>query len=208
MKVILLENVVGLGKAGDIKSVKDGYARNYLLPQRMADVATRAKESYLHKIQERLAKKALASLESSRELKEALEKVELLIEVKAGDEGKLFGSVTNADISDALSGKGFTIEKKKVVNQHIKTVGMHTVKIKLDEGVTAEVKLKVQDPNHPDMVASEVKEEVAAERKALAVPSKATTEGFFNEDEDEEEDDFEDEKVEVNTAEEGTEDQE
>lgn len=153
MRVILLENVIGLGKAGDIKNVRDGYARNYLLPQRLADVATRAKESYLHKLQERLAKKAALLLETSRGLQEQLQQIELLIEVKAGDEGKLFGSVTNADIAAALNAKGFAIEKKKIVNQHIKTVGVHTIRIKLDEGVTAEVSLRVQDPNHPDMVA-------------------------------------------------------
>ncbi len=157
MKVILLDNVIGLGKAGDIKKVKDGYARNFLIPQQMAEIATRAKESYLKKMQERLAKKAQALLETSRAVKEKVESLSVTIEVKAGEEGKLFGSVTNHDIAVALEAQGYDIKKNKIVTPHIKSVGEHVVKVKLDEGVTAELKVKVMDPNHPDLVASEEK---------------------------------------------------
>jgi large subunit ribosomal protein L9 len=143
MKVILLENVVGLGKAGDIKNVADGYARNYLIPKKLAEVATRKKEEQLKLLSKKLAEKAKKFYENALSMKEALEKEEIEIKVKAGEEGKLFGSVTNSDVARVLKEKGFDIDKRRILLDPVKLLGEYTVKIKLDEGVVASIKLKV-----------------------------------------------------------------
>ncbi len=143
MKVILLDNVIGLGKAGDIKNVRDGYARNFLLPQKVAEVATKSKEKHLQRIASALSVKAKKFYDDAVAIKEAVEKEEIEIKAKAGEEGKLFGSITSADISLILINKGFDIEKKKILLEHIKTIGDHTARIRLDEGVVAAIKIKV-----------------------------------------------------------------
>ncbi len=143
MRVILLENVVGLGKAGEIKNVKDGYARNYLIPKKLVEVATKNKEEYLAKLAEKLKEKAKKFYEDAVSLKETLEKESLEIKAKAGEEGKLFGSITNSDIALVLKEKGYDIDKRKIMVDHIKVLGEHTVRIKLDEGVVATIPLKV-----------------------------------------------------------------
>lgn len=143
MKVILLDNVVGLGRAGDIKVVKDGYARNFLIPQKFVEVATKGKEKHLERITAALSVKAKQYYEEALSLKERVEKEEIEIHAKAGEEGKLFGSITNTDLSKLFLDKGFDIDKKKILLDHIKVIGEHTARIKLDEGVIASVKIKV-----------------------------------------------------------------
>lgn len=143
MKVILLDNVVGLGRAGDIKNVKDGFARNYLLPNKLVEVATKSKEHHIQRIASKLAEKAKKFYDDALSQKEALEKEAVEIKTKAGEEGKLFGSITNADLAVILKEKGFEIDRKRILLDHIKTVGEHTAKIKLDEGVIAVLKITV-----------------------------------------------------------------
>ncbi len=143
MKVILLDNVVGLGRAGDIKNVKDGYARNFLLPNRLVEVATKSKEHHIQKIAGKLAEKAKQFYDSAVTQKDALEKEAVEIRAKAGEEGKLFGSITNADLATILKEKGFDIDRKRILLDHIKAVGEHSAKIKLDEGVVAVLKITV-----------------------------------------------------------------
>ena len=144
MKIILLENIMGLGKAGDIKSVKDGYARNFLIPQRKAEIATKDKEHYIARMAAKLAEKAKKLFDDAMSLKESLEKETLEIKAKAGEEGKLFGSITNTNIADELKTKGYEIDKKKILTDHIKTLGEHSTKIRLEEGVVAEIKVIVE----------------------------------------------------------------
>jgi len=143
MKVILLDNVIGLGKAGDIKSVKDGYARNYLLPKKMVEIATKGKENHLQKIATALVAKAKKIYEDALSLKNGLEGKIVEVKAKSGEEGKLFGSITNSNIALLLKEKGFDIDKKNIVVDHIKTLGEHLVKVRLDEGVTAQIKVIV-----------------------------------------------------------------
>ncbi len=143
MKVILLENVVGLGRAGELKTVRDGYARNYLLPKKLVEVATKSKEHHIQRISAKLAEKAKKFYEDAMSLKDQIEKEELELRAKAGEEGKLFGSITNTDLAARLKEKGFDIDKKKILLDHIKVLGEHSAKIKLDEGVTAVIKVKV-----------------------------------------------------------------
>lgn len=144
MKVILLENIPGLGRAGDIKTVRDGYGRNYLIPQKLAEMATHSREKYLERKKAALAKKAQLMFESAQELKEKLEQIALVIQKKSSVEGKIFGSVTSGDVVSLIAEQGFTVDKKRVVIQHVKTIGEHIFHVKLDEGVTADMKITVE----------------------------------------------------------------
>lgn len=144
MKVILLENVAGLGRAGDIKVVKDGYARNYLLPKKLAEIATKNKEEYIKKLSEKLAEKAQKVYEDAVSLKNQLEDKVIEIFAKAGEEGKLFGSVTSTLVAEELKKLGFEIDKKKILMDHIKVLGEYKIRIRLDEGVIANIKLIVK----------------------------------------------------------------
>ncbi|MFN4216831.1 MAG: 50S ribosomal protein L9 [Brevinematales bacterium] len=144
MRVILLENVIGLGKAGEIKEVRDGYGRNYLIPKKLAVLATKEQEHHFQRLAAKLAEKAKQQYENAMQLKEALEKEVLEISARVGEGNRLFGSITNADVANLLSEKGYTIEKRRIVNEHIKTIGEHMVRVRLDEGVTAEIKLVVK----------------------------------------------------------------
>lgn len=143
VKVILLENIPGLGRAGDIKTVRDGYGRNYLIPQRLAEMATHSREKYLERKKASLAKKAQLMYESAQELKEKLEEISLSIVKKSSVEGKIFGSVTGADVASLIAEHGFTVDKKRISIQHVKTLGEHTFSVKLDEGVTAHMNITV-----------------------------------------------------------------
>ena len=143
MKVILLENIPGLGRAGDVKSVRDGYGRNYLLPQKLAEMATENKQKYLERKKQSLAKKAQLMYESAQELKTKLEEISLCIVKKSSVEGKIFGSVTGGDIVSLIAEKGFTVDKKRIDIQHVKTLGDHQFYVRLDEGVTANMHIQV-----------------------------------------------------------------
>lgn len=203
MKIILLENVIGLGQAGEIKNVKDGYARNYLIPQKMAEIATKKKESYLKRMQEILSKKAQVMLEGSREVKDAIEKESLIFKVKSGDNGKLFGSVTHGDIADALKEKGYEIDKRKIVHESIKLLGSYDIKIRLDEGVTAEIKLKVVDEANPDAEVPEnpVEEPVIAEETVVEEKVETTNEDTASKTEETSNEEVATEKLEETTTE-------
>ncbi len=144
MKVILLENIPGLGRAGDIKTVRDGYGRNYLIPQKLAEMATLSREKYLERKKASLAKKAQLMFESAQELKEKLEQIDLVIQKKSSVEGKIFGSVTSGDVAALIAEHGFNVDKKRIVIQHVKTIGEHVFHVKLDEGVTADMKITVE----------------------------------------------------------------
>lgn len=145
MKVILLENIPGLGRAGEIKTVRDGYGRNYLIPQKLAEMATHSREKYLERKTAALAKKAELMYESAQELKEKLEHIALVIQKKSSVEGKIFGSVTSSDIVSLIAEHGFAVDKKRVVIQHVKTIGEHIFHIRLDEGVTADMNITVEN---------------------------------------------------------------
>ncbi|MGL4388151.1 MAG: 50S ribosomal protein L9 [Brevinema sp.] len=144
MKVILLENIPGLGRAGDMKTVRDGYGRNYLIPQKLAEMATESRAIYLERKKASLAKKAQLMFESAQELKEKLEQIALTISKKSSVEGKIFGSVTTSDVVALIAEHGFKVDKKRIVIQHVKTIGDHVFQVKLDEGVTAEMKITVE----------------------------------------------------------------
>jgi large subunit ribosomal protein L9 len=144
MQVILKENVKDLGPIGDVVNVKDGYARNFLIPKGFAIEANpkniKAMEHEKRKIQE-LAKKAKASAE---ELSAKVSGTTITIKAKSGEEDKLFGSVTAMDIADALKKEGIDIDKKKIMlDEPIKRLGSYTVNVKIHPDVTAQLNISV-----------------------------------------------------------------
>ena len=145
MKIILLQSVRGLGDPGDVVNVKSGYARNYLIPKEIAVFAT---QSNVRQIENRITKAKEIEAERVETLKgvaEKLDKLSLKFELKAGEEDKLFGSVTTQMISDSLSNDGYTIERKDIdITDPIKTLGNHYVTIYLHKDVSAKVKIKVK----------------------------------------------------------------
>ena len=141
MKVILRKNFDQLGKIGDLIEVKDGYARNFLLPRQVAYIATKGNIRALEEEKQQLAKKEVKELETAKVLAAELENVSITIPVKVGEEDKIFGSVTSQMISDALKEKSYEIDKRKIdLAEPIKALGIYTVNIKLHNEVTANVK--------------------------------------------------------------------
>lgn len=144
MKVILLDDVRGSGKSGDVVNVSDGYARNMLIPRGLAVEATPQNIKQLEKKKEAIAKKFAEDKAAALEMKKKLEEITVEVKTKAGKSGKVFGSVTSADIAEALQALGFDIDKKKIqLNSPIKAVGTTDVNVKLFTEVLGKVKVNV-----------------------------------------------------------------
>ena len=144
VRLILREDVPGLGEAGALVGVKVGYARNYLLPQGRAIPATKSKIKELDHNRRVVSEKLAKELKDLEALRDRLQALELEVVAKAGDEGKLFGSVTAAHVVDLLAEKGFEIDRRKIaLREHIKEVGEHTVPVRLRGELVAEIRLKV-----------------------------------------------------------------
>ncbi|AIJ45285.1 50S ribosomal protein L9 [Comamonas testosteroni TK102] len=145
MQIILLEKVVNLGNLGDIVKVKDGYARNFLIPSGAARRATAAAKAEFEAKRAELEKAAAEKLAAAQELSEKLNGANVKITQKAGVDGRLFGSITNADIAEELVKAGFAVNKSQVrmPNGPIKTVGDATVVVALHTDVAAEVAVSV-----------------------------------------------------------------
>lgn len=145
MQVILKENLKNLGKVGDIVSVKDGYARNYLIPRGLAINATSKNLRALEHAKRVVMEKAKKLVNTAQSLAEKISATDITIKAKAGEEDKLFGSVTAIDIAEALKEKGLEIDRKKIViEEPIKRLGQHTVYVKLHPEVTAQLIVKVE----------------------------------------------------------------
>ena len=145
MKVILNSDVVGLGEEGDIREVTDGYARNFLLPKKFAILHTRENLAALQHRMTAIQKRREEKRQEALGLKERLEAEEITFSMPAGENGKLFGSVSNAMVATELEKRGYQIEKKRVeIPDHtIRTVGSFKVKVKLYDKEEAAVKLTV-----------------------------------------------------------------
>ena len=168
MKIILNQDVVNLGEEGDVVIVKDGYARNYLLPNNMAVMFTKTNQAIFASRTAAIEKRKVEKRAASASLKEKLDKVVLTMVVSAGESGKLFGSVTSSMVQEGLAKQGLEVERKKieVATHAIKMVGTYSVRIRLYEDESAEVKLVVESE-------STVKARQAAEAKAAAEAAKA-----------------------------------
>ncbi len=143
MEVLLIENVTTLGARGDVVNVKDGYARNFLLPRKLALPVTAGNKRQIELEKARAEKIRAKELADAQSLKEKLEQVALSITKKAGENGHLFGSVTNAEVADLLRAQGFTLEKQSISLPHVKQVGSFQVDIRLYAGVHAKLSLEV-----------------------------------------------------------------
>jgi large subunit ribosomal protein L9 len=145
MQIILLEKVANLGNLGDVVRVKDGFARNFLIPQRMARRATTAAIAEFEAKRAELEKLAAEKLAAAQAIGAKLAGLVLEIRQKAGVDGRLFGSVTNHDVADALKAKGFTIEKASVrmPTGPLKIVGDHPLSIAVHTDVVVEITVQV-----------------------------------------------------------------
>jgi len=146
MKVILLQDVKGKGKKGQMIEVSDGYARNFMLPKKMAIEATPDAINTMKMndkaTQERIAREKAEALAVSKQLRE----MTLVVKAKGGGAGRLFGSVTNAEIADALAKNGVKLDKRKIVmGETIKNVGTYTVTCKLGYEISAPLTVKIEE---------------------------------------------------------------
>lgn len=145
MQIILLEKVVNLGNLGDVVKVKDGYGRNFLIPQGKAKRATEANKAEFEARRVELEKQQAALLDASKARGEKLAGYLLQVTQKAGVDGRLFGSVTNGDIAEALTAQGFEVVKSEVRMPEgpLKTIGDHSVSIALHHDVVVEITVSV-----------------------------------------------------------------
>lgn len=146
MKVILLADIKGVGKKDEVINASDGYARNFLLPKKLAVPADSGNMSRLNDKKASMAHKKELELNEAKELAKKLAKIELLIKVKAGENGKIFGGVTNKEISEELKKlHNLEVDKKKIVlKENIKNLGRFSVDVKLYEGVSEKLTVVVQ----------------------------------------------------------------
>ena len=144
MKIILLENIPSLGKAGDRLQVADGYARNFLIPRKLALEATPANLQNLERQKDTFLKKAGKEKEEAADLAARIDALSCTLARSAGEKDKLFGSVTSMDLQEFLSSQGIQIDRRKIALPHpIKTLGSFTVPIKLHADVTAQLKVQI-----------------------------------------------------------------
>ena len=144
MKVILTDNIVRVGVKGDLVDVKPGYFRNYLDPQGLAVKATKEGVEELEKMREELKKEEAENRKAAEALKEKIEALSVEREVRVGEDGKLFGSVTNKDIAEALAGQGIELDRKRIEEvEKIDGVGEFVINARLYEGVNADLKVIV-----------------------------------------------------------------
>lgn len=142
MKVILLQDVKNMGKKGDVIEASDGYARNFLFPKKLAEQANNNNLHVLNAKKENERKKKLAELEEAQKLAGELKGKEVIIKAKVGDNGRLFGAITNKDVAGLINTQfKLTIDKKKVVMNTIKVAGTYDVEIKLYPEVTTKMKV-------------------------------------------------------------------
>ncbi len=142
MQAILLTEVEGLGEAGTVVNVARGYMRNFLLPRGMAEVATPARIAEVQRREEARKAAAIRAVEQSKELVDLLSRTILTLKAKAGDDGRLFGSITSADVATAIKeARGVTVDRRSItVEPPIRAVGTYSVPIELAPGLTTEVK--------------------------------------------------------------------
>jgi large subunit ribosomal protein L9 len=144
MEIILRTPIEKLGHVGDIVKVRNGYARNYLLPRKLAYLATPGNVKVMEQGKSKLLRREAELRAEAEKLRDRLSAIEVVIERRVGEQKALYGSVTSSDIAENLEGQGFTIDKRKILlSDHIKQIGEFSIPIRLFTEVTAEVKLRV-----------------------------------------------------------------
>ncbi|MFL0269236.1 50S ribosomal protein L9 [Candidatus Clostridium radicumherbarum] len=144
MKVILLADIKGVGKKSEVINASDGYARNYLFPRKLAEEATEVNLSVLNQKKETERRKKLAEIEEAQKQADELKGKEVKISAKCGENGRLFGSITNKDVADALNAQyKLNIDKKKLVVDAIRQLGTYEVEVKLYPEVSTKIKVVI-----------------------------------------------------------------
>jgi large subunit ribosomal protein L9 len=144
MKVILIEEMRGLGSRGEVVSVKDGYARNFLIPKKIAREATSGNLKAVEQERKKWSLIAQQEKEQAQRAAESVKGVKITVTKRVGDHGQLFGSVTANEIADALHAKGIDVDKRRIELAHpIKTLGLHDVEVKLHKDVAAHIQVEV-----------------------------------------------------------------
>lgn len=144
MEIILREDIEKLGSRGQVVKVAAGYARNYLLPKKLAVVATESNKKIIEQEREAWLRKEAKLADEATQLGQMMSKVVINISQKAGEEGHLFGSVTSADIADALAKQNYNVERRKILlDQPIKQVGEYKIPVRLHKDVTVEIPVNV-----------------------------------------------------------------
>jgi len=145
MEVILFDNVKGLGRQGEKVKVSEGYFRNFLKPQNLAEEATPAALKRYEKMKKKALEMAAAKVAEARELEAKIKDIEFVVPGKAGSGDKLFGAITSADIVKAMDAQGYAADKKQIdLPEPIKTLGIHKAHLKIHPEVTAEITIKVE----------------------------------------------------------------
>lgn len=144
MEVILLKDVDHLGESGEIHEVADGYGRNYLIPQRLARVATDGAVRQIKEDQRQQARKQAAKQEQAESLKEELEDMQVVFSAKTGEDNRIFGTITTQQVAVELDNRGFEIDRRDIeLDEDIRQVGVYTATIDLHENVTASLDVQV-----------------------------------------------------------------
>ena len=162
MKVILRKDITNLGEEGDVVVVKNGYGRNYLIPQGLADLATpsmvRARNEEMKQAANRIAQKKA----NMRMLADRLEDTQVVVKAKVGEKNRIFGTITSTQIADQLRQQGLDIDKRKIsMAEDVKVIGAYTAEIKLDSEITANLKVLVEPDG--EAIVNEKTEEVTPE---------------------------------------------
>ncbi|OGZ67328.1 MAG: 50S ribosomal protein L9 [Candidatus Staskawiczbacteria bacterium RIFCSPHIGHO2_02_FULL_34_9] len=148
MKVILLEDVENVGKKYEVKEVKDGYARNFLIPNKLVKLANRGNLKWLESVKGEMDQKAEEDLKKSQELASKLDDLEVNISVKVGAEGQLFESINNVKIAEKLKEMGYELKKTQItLKDPIKEVGEFPVKISLDHNLESDIRVIISAEN-------------------------------------------------------------
>ena len=162
-EVLLLEAINGLGSEGDTVTVKAGYARNFLFPQKRAIPVNQGNRKQIDALQLAKDKRISEEAEAAKTLAEKISQLNLSISVKAGDNGKMFGSVTSSEILNLITEQGMVLEKKQLnVAQPIKELGTHTIEVRINSEVSVEFKLDIVSENpisNQDNLNAEANEE-------------------------------------------------
>lgn len=167
MKVLLLKDVYKLGRAGDVKNVADGYGRNYLLPQGLATMATPGAMKQAERIRKTAAAERARLNEELGSVAEVLEGLEMAFPVKAGETGKLYGSVTTQMIAEAIEAEtGAIVEKRQIDSEPIRSLGVHQISVRLTMDLVPEVTVLVHREGEPPESAYEIEEEEEQETPA------------------------------------------
>ncbi len=146
MKVILIEDVVNLGKKYDVKDVADGYARNFLIPNNLAKIATKEALAWLESQKDILEKKIEEDLIKAQDIASKIDGIEINIPVKVGEKGQLYEKISNSKIAEKIKEEGFDIKKDQIkLLQPIESIGEYEIKIKLEHNLESEIKVIITE---------------------------------------------------------------